>query len=163
MAIDLNWISNDIFNSIVMPHGFNFVNDSALAAACFGKHFVVVTCYQQMRDGVSSPNFNLTIVSAQDEAVSGLHESHSNRMVWNVNGIVWWSLFVLTLVHTPTCTSLSVSTVLLLLWLLAMLLCSLRELLLLHPRHWLLTKSVPKLRGKVYKREKVNEIGQNWE
>ena len=69
MALYLEWSSDDGLNSIVVTHHLHFVNDAVLAwtrvgGATLRKHFVVVPRNQEMRDGVSSPNLNFTVMAS---------------------------------------------------------------------------------------------------
>ena len=152
VPVDLDRIANYVFKSIIMTHDFDLVDDTVLARTWLSKYFVVVTCNQQVRDGVASSYFNLAVVATQHKAICWFHQSHWNRMIWNINGVVWCRYFVLALVHTSVISSSSLILMLTTTLVLPMLLGALLELL--HSWHRLLTKRISKLRLEVYKLEK---------
>ena len=66
MPVDFDAVGNDRFDAVVVPHHFNFVNYSRLRprrTVAFAVDFVIVPSDQQVANGVSRANLNLTVVS----------------------------------------------------------------------------------------------------
>jgi hypothetical protein len=87
---DLELVSNHTFNPVVVTHDLDLADNSLLVGgvAPLGEHLVVVPGDQQVGDSVASSDFNLAIVSSQDEAVCGLHHRHAHRVIRDVDGVV---------------------------------------------------------------------------